>query len=243
MKLHILAIGAHPDDVELGTAGVLIKHQQKGQLTGVLDLTEGELGTRGTATTRYEEAAAAAAVLKLSMRHNLRLRDGFFINDEESRLKIVEIIRHYRPDIILANAYHDRHPDHGRASELIADACFLSGLKKVQTSFEGTEQQPWRPLQVFHYIQDRMITPDIVVDISDTFEQKMEAVKCYTTQFATTGEDKTVTYISQPGFLENIKARAIHFGHSIGARYGEGFCCRARIGVRDLDALHYPAMP
>ncbi len=240
MKLHILAIGAHPDDVELGAAGTLLKHLRQGHPIGILDLTEGELGSRGTAATRYKEAREASEVLGIATRHNLKLRDGFFENNEASQLKVIEILRHCQPDIVLVNAYYDRHPDHGRASQLVEDACFLSGLKKVETTYEGKAQAHWRPSRVFHYIQDRYITPDFVVDISDTFSQKMESVKCYTTQFSNQDEDSTVTYISHPGFLENIESRARQFGHSIGVAYGEGFCSRAQLGLRDLDQMLYP---
>jgi bacillithiol biosynthesis deacetylase BshB1 len=200
MKLHILAVGVHPDDVELGAAGTLLKHVELGQSVGILDLTEGELGSRGTAETRYAEASEACRVMGIPVRHNLQLRDGFFENNEASQLKVITLIRHYRPDIVLANAYYDRHPDHGRASQLVEDACFLSGLKKIETTYEGKAQPHWRPSRVLHYIQDRFIEPDFIVDITETFAKKMEAVKCYSTQFSTQGDDQTVTYISQPGF-------------------------------------------
>ena len=218
----------------------LLLHQLKGQKVGVLDLTEGELGSRGTVQTRYTEAASASKVLGLSMRKNIQLRDGFFENDEASRLKIIEVIRAYQPDIVLANAYYDRHPDHGRAGQLIADACFLSGLQKIETSYEGNNQEAWRPARVLHYIQDRWLEPDVIVDISDTFQQKMESVKCYTTQFNAESGDGPVTYISKPGFLENIESRARQMGHAIGVTYAEGFCSRAKIGIKDLDAIHRP---
>ena len=241
MKLHILAIGAHPDDVELGCSGTLIKHINKGQKAGILDLTEGELGSRGTVETRYSEAAAASAMMGISVRENLGMKDGFFLNDKEHQLKIVRILRKYRPDIVLANAYHDRHPDHGRASNLIEDACFVSGLRMIETEDEGIDQEAWRPAKVFHYIQDRYIQPDFIVDISDAFEQKMKAVKCFTTQFSNDGGGP-VTYISRPGFLENIASRAQQFGHAIGTAYGEGFCCQSSLGVTDLDHFLYPEL-
>jgi len=241
MKLHILAIGAHPDDVELGCSGTLIKHIKKGQKAGILDLTEGELGSRGTIDTRYAEAAAAAKIMGLSVRENLKMKDGFFQNDQAHQLELVRILRRYRPDIVLANAYHDRHPDHGRASRLIEEACFLSGLRKIETEDEGTRQEAWRPVRVFHYIQDRYIQPDFIVDISDSFEQKMQAVRCFSTQFSNDGEGP-VTYISQPGFLENIASRARQFGHAISAAYGEGFCCQSALGVSDLDHFSYKGL-
>jgi len=241
MKLHILAIGAHPDDVELGCSGTLIKHITKGQKAGILDLTEGELGSRGTIDTRYAEAAAAGKAMGISVRENLKMQDGFFQNDKAHQLMIVRILRKYQPDIVLANAYHDRHPDHGRASRLIEDACFLSGLRKVETEDGGIKQEAWRPAKVFHYIQDRYIQPDFIVDISTSFAQKMEAVRCFSTQFSDKGEGP-VTYISQPGFLENIESRARQFGHAISATYGEGFCSLSALGIEDLDHFSYTGL-
>jgi len=240
MKLHILAIGAHPDDVELGCTGTLINHIRKGQPAGVLDLTEGELGSRGTVESRYKEAQDSAAVLGLSVRHNLRMADGFFTNDREHQLKIIRVLRRYQPDIVLANALADRHPDHGRAGRLIADACFFSGLRKIETEWDGHPQQPWRPRRVFHYIQDRFTEPDLIVDISDSFEQKMEAIRCFKTQFFNDDSGEPETYISNPSFLEKIRNRASQLGHRIGVKYGEGFHTESALGVMDLDQLIYP---
>jgi N-acetylglucosamine malate deacetylase 1 len=242
MKLHILAIGAHPDDVELGCTGTLVNHIRKGQKAGVLDLTQGELGSRGTIESRYSEANASAAVLGLSMRENLKMKDGFFTNDQEHLVKIIRVLRQYQPDIVLANALADRHPDHGRAGRLIADACFFSGLRKIETSHNGETQQPWRPKKVFHYIQDRFTEPDLIVDISDSFEKKMEAIKCFKTQFFNDASDEPETYISAPGFLDKIINRASQLGHRIGVKYGEGFNLETALGVSDLDALHYPEL-
>lgn len=239
MKLHILAIGAHPDDVELGCTGTLINHIRKGQAAGVLDLTQGELGSRGTIESRYAEAHASAAVLGLSIRENLKMADGFFTNDREHLLQIIRVIRQYQPDIILANALADRHPDHGRGGRLIADACFFSGLRKIETELKGTAQVPWRPKKVFHYIQDRFTEPDLVVDISDGFEQKMEAIQCFKTQFFNDDSGEPETYISNPGFLDKIRNRASQLGHRIGVKYGEGFNLETSIGVRDLDVFTY----
>ncbi|HET8573059.1 MAG TPA: bacillithiol biosynthesis deacetylase BshB1 [Edaphocola sp.] len=243
MKLHILAIGVHPDDVELGCGGLLLKHALKGQKTGILDLTQGEMGTRGTIDTRYAEAEAAARVLKAAVRENLKMRDGFFVNDEAHQVKIIEALRRYRPDIVLANALSDRHPDHGRAGKLIADACFLSGLRKVETSDRGRPQEAWRPKMVFHYIQDVFREPDIIVDISDIYEQKMDAIRCYGTQFLSQGSDDPMTYISRSGFLEHVRARDFDMGHRIGVKYGEGFTCQRNIGITDLDRMIYPEFP
>lgn len=239
MKLHILAIGAHPDDVELGCTGTLINHIRKGQTAGILDLTQGDLGSRGTIESRYAEAQTSAQVIGLSMRENLKMQDGFFTNDKEHLLKIIAVLREYQPDIILANALADRHPDHGRAGRLIADACFFSGLRKIETSSNGNPQQPWRPKKVFHYIQDRFTEPDLIVDISDSFDQKMEAIKCFKTQFFNDNSGDPETYISNPGFMDKIMNRASQLGHRIGVTYGEGFHLETSLGVKDLDALSY----
>lgn len=243
MKLHILAIGVHPDDVELGCGGMLLKHALKGQKTGILDLTQGEMGTRGTVETRYAEAAGAAKVLKADIRENLKMRDGFFVNDETHQRQIVQVLRRYRPEIVLANALADRHPDHGRAGKLITDACFLSGLRKVETTDNGLPQEAWRPKMAYHYIQDVFREPDIIVDISEVYEQKMEAIRCYATQFLPQGSNDPMTYISQSGFLEHIRARDFDMGHRIGVQYGEGFTCQRNIGVADLDQVIYPQFP
>jgi bacillithiol biosynthesis deacetylase BshB1 len=240
MKLDILAIGAHPDDVELGCSGAIINEIRKGNKAGILDLTQGELGSRGNIETRYTEAANAAMILGVLVRENLKIRDGFFKNDEEHQLKLVAAIRKYQPEIVLANSLSDRHPDHGRAAKLIADSCFLSGLIKVETKDEsGLQQEPWKPKYVFHYIQDRYHEPDFIVDISDVFEQKMEAVKAYTTQFYNpeNEDDGPQTYISTPDFLESVIARARMIGKKIGVKYGEGFNTEKKIGIKSFDAL------
>lgn len=243
MKLDILAIGVHPDDVELGCGGILLKHAMKGQRIGILDLTQGELGTRGTIETRYEEAAEAGKILKASIRENLKMRDGFFKNDEGHQLQLIEAIRKFRPNIIIGNSLDDRHPDHGRAGNLISDACFLSGLRKVETQFEGKPQEAWRPKSVFHYIQDVFREPDIIVDITETFEEKMASVLSYKTQFLAAGSNDPMTYISQSGFLDKVKARATEMGQRIGVKFGEGLNCSKRLGVTDLDQLLYPEFP
>jgi len=240
MKLHILAIGVHPDDVELGCTGTLINHIRKGQKAGILDLTQGELGTRGTIETRHTEAQASAKVLGVSVRENLKMADGFFENDKEHQLKIIEVIRKYQPDIVLANSLADRHPDHGKAGRLIADACFLSGLRKIETFAEGAAQTAWRPRKIYHYIQDRFTEPDFIVDITESFEQKTEAIRCFKTQFFNEGSDDPQTYISAPGFLDKIRNRASQLGHRIGVSYGEGFRLESSLGVTDLDAFMYP---
>ena len=223
MKLDILAIGAHPDDVELSCAGVLAKEQSRGKQTGVLDLTRGELGTRGSAEIRDQEAADAAKILGLSVRENIALADGFFENNKESQLRIIEIIRKYQPEIVLCNAIDDRHIDHGRGSKLTSDACFLSGLKKIETSLDGKAQEAWRPKHVYHYIQWKNLEPDVVVDISGFIDIKMEAVMAYKSQFYDPSQGEEDTPISSKNFQESIKYRSRDLGRLIGTDYAEGF--------------------
>ena len=240
MKLDILAIGVHPDDVELGCSGTIINEIKRGKKVGIVDLTQGELGTRGTVDTRYQEAANAAMIMGVHVRENLKMRDGFFSNDEENKLKLIGAIRKYQPGIVIGNILHDRHPDHGRAGNMIAECCFLSGLSKIETTDEeGKKQQRWRPSNVFHYIQDWYHEPNLLIDISDSFEQRMKAIEAYTTQFHTGGKngDEPQTYISTPDFLESIVARARMFGKRIGVKYAEGFISEKSIGIRDLDSL------
>lgn len=240
MKLDILAIGVHPDDVELGCSGTLINEIKNGKKVGILDLTEGELSTRGTVESRYRESANAAMAIGVSIRENLKMRDGFFRNDEEHQLKLIQAIRKYQPEIIIGNVRYDRHPDHGRAGHLISDASFLSGLVKIQTKDEkGKEQQRWRPKYFLQYIQDWYHEPDILIDISDAFQQKMKSIEAYTTQFHTLSSDTAglQTYISTPDFLESIIARARMLGKRIGVKYAEGFITEKKIGIKNLDAL------
>lgn len=240
MKLDILAIGVHPDDVELGCSGTIINEIKKGKKVGIVDLTQGELGTRGTVEIRYEEAANAAMIMGVHVRENLKMRDGFFKNDETHQMKLIQIIRKYQPSIILANVLRDRHPDHGRAGNLIADACYLSGLVKIETKDEkGELQQRWRPSYVLHYIQDWYNEPDFLIDISDVFEQRMESIKAYTTQFHLPAENNNEpqTYISNPDFLDTIIGRARILGKRIGVKYAEGFITEKKIGIKSLDAL------
>jgi bacillithiol biosynthesis deacetylase BshB1 len=237
MKTDILAFGVHPDDVELGCSGTLITAAAQGKKVAVIDLTRGELGTRGTAETRHVEAAKAAEVMGIHARENLAMADGFFQKDEVNIRKVIVAIRKYQPEIVLCNAPEDRHPDHGRSSELVADAAFLSGLRKIKTEYEGKEQEHWRPSYVFHYIQDRYLKPDFLFDISDAYEQKIKAVLCYTTQFNTTDTSEPETYISNPDFLDVIKARALMFGKRIGVKYAEGYLTTKMIGVKSFDAF------
>ena len=240
MKLDLLAIGVHPDDVELGCSGVIINEIKRGKKVGVADLTQGELGTRGTIETRYQESANAAMIMGVHIRENLKMRDGFFKNDEEHQLKLIQTIRKYSPEVVIGNILHDRHPDHGRAGQLISDACFLSGLLKIETTDEnGKAQEKWRPKYVLHYMQDWYHEPDILIDISDVFEQRMKAIESYSTQFynSASGDQGPQTYISSPDFLDSVIARARILGKRIGVKYAEGFISEKKIGIRDLDAL------
>ncbi len=237
MKTDILAFGVHPDDVELGCSGTLIAAIAQGKKVAVVDLTRGELGTRGTAETRKTEAVNAAKVIGVSARENLNMADGFFQNNEENIKKIITVIRKYRPEIVLCNAPEDRHPDHGRSSKLVSDAAFFSGLRKIETTLNNETQKEWRPAYVFHYIQDRYLKPDFLFDISDQYEQKIKAVLCYTTQFNSTDTSEPQTYISTPDFIDVVKARALMFGKRIGVKYAEGYLTTKMIGVKSFDAF------
>lgn len=223
MKLDILAIGAHPDDIELSCSGTIAKEVAKGRKVGVLDLTRGELGTRGTAETRDQEAADAAKILGLEIRENLGFKDGFFVNNEEHQLEVIKILRKYKPEIVFCNAIDDRHIDHGKGSKLVSDACFLSGLKKIETTENGVEQEPWRPKHVYHYIQWKNITPDIAVDITGYMDVKMNSVKAYKTQFFDKESSEPSTPISSNNFFDSITYRARDLGRLIGTEYAEGF--------------------
>ncbi|WP_332734476.1 bacillithiol biosynthesis deacetylase BshB1 [Flavihumibacter sp.] len=240
MKLDILAIGVHPDDVELGCSGTIINEIKNGKKVGILDLTQGELGTRGTIETRYAEAAAAAGIMGIHVRENLKMRDGFFTNDEAHQMQLIRAIRTYQPDIVLANSLEDRHPDHGRAGKLIADSCFLAGLVKIETvDPNGKPQERWRPKNIFHYIQDRLQEPHFLVDISDVFEQRMQAIEAYTTQFYNPDMENEglQTYISTPDFRDSVVARARMLGKRIGVKYAEGFRTQKTLGISKLDAI------
>jgi N-acetylglucosamine malate deacetylase 1 len=240
MKLDILAIGVHPDDVELGCSGTLINEINRGKKIGIVDLTQGELSTRGTVETRYQESANAAMIIGASVRENLKMRDGFFRNDEAHQIQLIETIRKYQPEIVIGNILNDRHPDHGRAGHLINDACFLSGLVKIETKDKtGSKQEKWRPKYYLQYMQDWYHEPDLLIDISDVFEQRMKAIEAYTTQFHTSSGDKSgpQTYISTPDFLDSIISRARMLGKRIGVKYAEGFITEKKIGIRSLDAL------
>jgi len=237
MKLDLLVFAAHPDDAELACSGTILKYTSEGKKVGVVDLTQGELGTRGNAKLRAQEAAASAEILGLAIRENLGLRDGFFLNDEINRLKVIEAIRKYQPEIVLANALSDRHPDHGRASELINDAVFLSGLTKIETQLDGQGQKPWRPRLLLHYIQDRYIQPDILIDITPYWEQKLASIRAFRSQFFDPKSTEPDTYISSPDFLNALEARCREFGKSIQATYAEGFTSKKLLGVKSLFDL------
>jgi len=238
MKLDLLAVGSHPDDVELGCSGTLIKEIKRGKKVGIADLTQGELGTRGTVQTRYEEAGNAAKIMGVAVRENMKMRDGFFQNNEENQMQIVQLLRKYQPEIVIANILEDRHPDHGKGGWLLYDACFLSGLRQVKTIGDnGKEQEKWRPKILLHYIQDRFYEPDIIIDISEVWEQRMEAIRAYKTQFYDPDSKEPQSYLSTPDFLDALTARARLLGKRIGVKYGEGFLSKKSIGIRDLDCL------
>ena len=237
MKLDILGFGVHPDDVELGCSGTILAAIAEGKKVGIIDLTQGELGTRGTIETRYKEADTAATLMGVLVRDNLKMADGFFQNDEAHQRLIITAIRRYQPEIILCNAPEDRHPDHGRSAKLVSDAAFLSGLRKITTESNGVFQQAWRPKYIFHYIQDRFIQPSFVIDISSFFYKKIEAILAYKTQFNSPSTDEPQTYISSPQFLETVKARAMMLGKRIGVQYAEGFISEKVLGVKSIDAF------
>lgn len=237
MKLDILAIGAHPDDVELGCAATLAKEISLGKKVGILDLTRGELGTRGSAEIRAIEAVNAAKILGVTIRENLDFADGFFVNDKEHQLKVIEMIRKYRPEIVLCNAIDDRHIDHGKGSQLVSDACFLSGLRKIDTKLDGEAQKAWRPKHVYHYIQWKNIQPDFVVDVSGFIDQKMAAVQAYSSQFYDPNSKEPVSPITSKNFLDSIRYRAQDLGRLIGVSAGEGFTAERYVAVNSLDKL------
>lgn len=239
MKLDILAFGVHPDDIELSCAGTLLIEKDRGGKVGVIDLTRGELGTRGTAETREQEATESARILGLDVRDNLEMADGFFENNKEHQLKIIETIRKYKPEIVLCNAPDDRHPDHGRAAKLVEEAAFLSGLRRIETSSEGTNQEAWRPKYVFNYIQDKYFQPDFVVDITAVIEKKKEAIRAFKTQFFSK-DDKSgdpQTYISSPEFFNSIVNRSAMWGKMVGVQHAEGFLSKKMIGIAGFEAL------
>jgi bacillithiol biosynthesis deacetylase BshB1 len=238
MKLDILAFASHPDDAELSCGGTLLLYQSRGKKTGVVDFTRGEMGTRGTPETRMQEAEAASKVLKLDVRENLGFADCFFRNDMEHREKVISVIRKYQPEIVLANAVKDRHPDHGRAAQLVAESCFHAGLVKVQTSDGGRPQNAWRIKALYHYIQDRNLNPDFVVDITDWMQKKMEAIYCFKSQFYNPASKEPETPLTGKHFLEMaVENRNAELGRGIGVAFAEGFTLSRIPGVKDLFSL------
>lgn len=237
MKLDILVFGAHPDDVELGCSGTIAKEISFGKKVGVIDLTRGELGTRGSVEIRNAESAKASEILGISVRENLDMRDGFFINDEAHQLKIIQMIRKYQPEIVLCNAIRDRHIDHGKGSKLVSNACFLSGLRRIETTLDGENQEAWRPKVVYHYIQWENIEPDFVVDITGFADKKEASILAYSSQFYTENSNEPITPIATKNFLESIHYRSQDFGRLVGVEYAEGFTVERYLAVNSLSDL------
>lgn len=237
MKLDILAFGAHPDDVELSCGATLAKEVSLGKTVGVVDLTRGELGTRGSAEIRDTESAKAAEILGLAVRENLRFRDGFFVNDEPHQMEVVKMLRKYRPDIVLCNAVDDRHIDHGKGSRLVSDACFLSGLRRIETDIDGQSQEAWRPKVVYHYIQWKNLVPDFVVDVTGFMDVKVDSLMAYSSQFYDPNSTDPVTPIATKNFKDSILYRAADLGRLIGSEYAEGFTAERYVAVNSLGDL------
>jgi len=237
VKLDILAFGAHPDDVELGCSGTIAKEVSLGKKVGIIDLTRGELGTRGSVEIRNSESAKASEILGVVVRENLDMRDGFFVNDEAHQLKVIEMIRKYQPEIVLCNAITDRHIDHGKGSKLVSDACFLSGLRQIKTELNGEAQEAWRPKVVYHYIQWQNIEPDFVVDISEFMDKKMDSVLAYGSQFYDPNSKEPVSPITSKNFLDSVKYRAQDLGRLVGVEYAEGFTTERYLAVNSLGDL------
>jgi len=237
MKVDILAFAAHPDDIEISASGLLMKHIEMGKTVAIVDLTQGEMGSRGTVITRYTEAEKASKIMGVSQRVNLKMADGFFEISKANKMLIIEQIRYFKPTVVLANSITDRHPDHGRASQLVSEACFLSGLLRVETELNGVSQEKWRPKSVFHYIQDRYVKPDFVVDITPFIDRKIEALQAYKTQFFNPNNSEPNTPISGENFFEFLKGRWREFGREIGVDYAEGYTMERTIGVNDVTEL------
>ena len=237
MKLDILAFGAHPDDVELGCAGTILKEVSLGKKVGIVDLTRGELGSRGSAELRFKEAAKAKDILGVSIRENLGFADGFFVNDKEHQLEVIKMIRKYQPDIVLCNAIDDRHIDHPKGSKLVSDACFLSGLIKIETTIDGIKQEKWRPKQVYHYVQWKNIEPDFVVDITGFIDEKEAAVMAYSSQFYDPKSKEPETPITSKNFTESVLYRAQDLGRLVGVDYAEGFTSERYVTIDNLSKI------
>lgn len=237
MKLDILAFGAHPDDVELGCGATIAKEISKGKKVGIVDLTRGELGTRGTAEIRDLEAKKSAEILGVAARENLGFADGFFINDKAHQLKIIEMVRKYQPEVVLCNAIEDRHIDHAKGSNLVSDACYLSGLIRIETTHQDEVQNQWRPKQVYHYIQWKNLNPDFVVDVSGFIDKKMEAIQAYSSQFYDPKSKEPETPITSKNFFDSVDYRARDLGRLIGVSHAEGFTIERVLGVNGLDDI------
>jgi len=237
MKIDILAFGAHPDDVEISSGATLLKYTKEGKSIGIIDLTEGELGTRGSTEKRYEEAKKAAEFLGLEFRENLKMGDGLIEHSEENKRKIIRCIRKYQPELILANSIHDRHPDHAKGAKLVAEASFLSGLRKIETKIDGVQQKAYRPKMLLHYVQDYYLTPDVILDVSKTGKEKIELVKCYDSQFYNPQSDEPSTPISGKEFFDYLEGRMLSLGRELGVKYGEAYTIDRTLGVKDLFSL------
>lgn len=239
MKLDLLVFASHPDDAEIGCSGTILSFTSRGKKVGIVDLTRGELGTRGTAEDRQKEAGESAKLLGVVVRENLGLPDGFLREDQDTLLKLIQVIRKYKPGLVLANALYDRHPDHGNGGAIASTACFLSGLTKIETDLQGKKQDTWRPVNIYHYIQDRHIRPDFVVDISPFWATKLQSIRAFKSQFFSPDSQEPETYISKPEFLTFLESRSREFGHSIGVEFGEGFSTDRKrlIGLRNLEEL------
>ncbi len=239
MKLDILVFGAHPDDAELGAGGTIAKEISRGKKVGIIDLTRGELGTRGSAEIRDHEAATAGNILGVTIRENMQFADGFFVNDKSHQMEIIKVIRKYQPEIVLCNAMDDRHIDHPKGSKLVSDACFLSGLIKIETKIEGDDhqQKPWRPKAIYHFIQWKNLEPDFVMDISGFVEKKTEAILAYSSQFFDPKSDEPETPISSKNFIDSVTYRARDLGRLVGVQHAEGFNVERFVAVDNLDAL------
>ncbi|AMQ57139.1 bacillithiol biosynthesis deacetylase BshB1 [Algoriphagus sanaruensis] len=236
-KLDILVIAAHPDDAELACSGTIAAHVAKGHKVGIVDLTKGEMGTRGTPEIRIEESTEAARILGLSARENMGFKDIYFKDDEEHQHQLIRMIRKYQPEIVLANAVTDRHPDHGKGSSLASNACFMSGLRRIETELDGVQQAPWRPKYVYHYIQNNYIEPDFIFDITDYWDTKIASIMAFKSQFFDPNSAEPSSFISSPEFLPFIESRSREMGHRIMTKYGEGFTVERYIGVKDLFDL------
>ena len=237
VKLDILAFGAHPDDVELGCGGTVAKEVSKGRKVGIIDLTRGELGTRGSVDLRDQESQLASNVLGLELRENLNFKDGFFQNNESNQIEIIKVIRKYRPEIVLCNAEDDRHIDHPKAAELVSSACFLSGLRKIETTDNGKSQKEWRPKNVYHYIQWKNSSPDFLVDISGFISIKLKAIKAYSSQFYDPNSNEPETPISSKNFIDNVINRSADLGRLINVEHAEGFTSKKSLGINTLEDL------